>query len=198
MKNGYVYHTGYDTEERIPAGSIQRAGQWSRKKCVILYRSRVVDPDPHWFWSAGSGSRREKITRKNRRRKKFMLVNRCFILRAEGFSCSLDVLLGNIFLFKTIFQQEKIYNVWSQKSWIQIRPHWSKMLDPDPHWYQCGSTTLYRSIQRLCVIKWSPNFEQIRQAEGANQAQVSFLYPSFYSILVLLPENLRTCFEPSV
>lgn len=26
MKNGYVYHTGYDTEERIPPGSIQRAG----------------------------------------------------------------------------------------------------------------------------------------------------------------------------
>jgi hypothetical protein len=27
MKNGYVYHTGYDTEERIPPGSIQRAGK---------------------------------------------------------------------------------------------------------------------------------------------------------------------------
>ena len=26
MKNGYVYHTKYDTEERIPKGSIQRAG----------------------------------------------------------------------------------------------------------------------------------------------------------------------------
>eukprot|EP00092_Neocalanus_flemingeri_P002862 GFUD01003060.1.p1 GENE.GFUD01003060.1~~GFUD01003060.1.p1 ORF type:complete len:914 (+),score=90.26 GFUD01003060.1:82-2823(+) len=26
MKNGYVYHTKYDTEERIPPGSIQRAG----------------------------------------------------------------------------------------------------------------------------------------------------------------------------
>jgi len=26
MKNGYVYHTVYDTEENIPAGSIQRAG----------------------------------------------------------------------------------------------------------------------------------------------------------------------------
>lgn len=26
MKNGYVYHTMYDLEERIPAGSIQRAG----------------------------------------------------------------------------------------------------------------------------------------------------------------------------
>lgn len=26
MKNGYVYHTVYDTEERIPAGSVQRAG----------------------------------------------------------------------------------------------------------------------------------------------------------------------------
>jgi hypothetical protein len=26
MRNGYVYHTKYDTEEAIPAGSIQRAG----------------------------------------------------------------------------------------------------------------------------------------------------------------------------
>lgn len=26
MKNGYVYHTKYDSEERIPAGSVQRAG----------------------------------------------------------------------------------------------------------------------------------------------------------------------------
>ena len=26
MKNGYVYHTKYDSEDRIPAGSIQRAG----------------------------------------------------------------------------------------------------------------------------------------------------------------------------
>jgi len=26
MKNGYLYHTKYDTEERIPAGSVQRAG----------------------------------------------------------------------------------------------------------------------------------------------------------------------------
>ena len=26
MKNGYVYHTKYDTEAAIPPGSIQRAG----------------------------------------------------------------------------------------------------------------------------------------------------------------------------
>ena len=26
MKNGYVYHTKYDTESAIPPGSIQRAG----------------------------------------------------------------------------------------------------------------------------------------------------------------------------
>jgi hypothetical protein len=26
VKNGYIYHTKYDTEDRIPAGSIQRAG----------------------------------------------------------------------------------------------------------------------------------------------------------------------------
>ena len=26
MKNGYVYHTKYDSEDRIPAGSVQRAG----------------------------------------------------------------------------------------------------------------------------------------------------------------------------
>ena len=26
VKNGYIYHTKYDTEDRIPSGSIQRAG----------------------------------------------------------------------------------------------------------------------------------------------------------------------------
>ena len=31
MKNGYVYHTKYDDEQSIPAGSIQRAG--NNKSC---------------------------------------------------------------------------------------------------------------------------------------------------------------------
>ena len=30
MKNGYIYHTKFDTEENIPAGSIQRAGTHSK------------------------------------------------------------------------------------------------------------------------------------------------------------------------
>jgi len=41
MKNGYVYHTKYDTEDRIPAGSIQRAGD--NLLAVIRHLARESD-----------------------------------------------------------------------------------------------------------------------------------------------------------
>jgi hypothetical protein len=46
---------------------------------------------------SGSGSRKEKMAHKNRKNKKFHVL-KCwmFSLRAEGFSCSLDVLYGGI------------------------------------------------------------------------------------------------------
>jgi Peptidase family M28 len=39
MKNGYVYHTEYDTEERIPPGSIQRAGKRGNFLFEITYEA---------------------------------------------------------------------------------------------------------------------------------------------------------------
>ena len=67
-----------------------------------------MDPDPHWFfgqldpdpdWEYGSGSRREgkndKKKLENGRNFKFLNAV-CSPLRAEGFSCSLDVLFGGL------------------------------------------------------------------------------------------------------
>ena len=41
MKNGYVYHTIYDNEQMIPAGSIQRAGMETLKNLI------TNDIEPH-------------------------------------------------------------------------------------------------------------------------------------------------------
>jgi hypothetical protein len=63
------------------------------------------DPDPQ----TGSGSRRTKITKKNGKK----LMNSIFLscgfslLRAEGFSCRLDVLLGGLRISKLQFLIKK-------------------------------------------------------------------------------------------
>jgi hypothetical protein len=56
-------------------------------------------PDPHgsaliWVAGSGSGSRRAKMTHKNRKKSRIFMFLRtgCSLLRAEGFSCSLGVL----------------------------------------------------------------------------------------------------------
>jgi hypothetical protein len=57
-------------------------------------------------------------------------------LRAEGFSCSLDVLYEGLGIRKLpflIFEQEIFFQFWSSKPWIRIRIGIQpKMLDPDP------------------------------------------------------------------
>ncbi len=85
--------------------------------------TRVSDPDPHgsaliwvaWSGSAfisncGSGSRRAKMTHKNRKKYRiFMFWSAgCFLLRAEGFSCSLGVLYGGLRIRKWQFFIKKI------------------------------------------------------------------------------------------
>jgi hypothetical protein len=59
---------------------------------------KSVDPDS----KSGSGFRRAKITHKNRKKlRNFMFLSaRCSLLRAEGFSCSLDVLYGGLGISK--------------------------------------------------------------------------------------------------
>jgi hypothetical protein len=63
------------------------------------------DPDPHWFCSAGSGSKRAKIIQRNRAMWRNFLFwsTGCSLLRAEGFACSLDVLLRVLGITKLQF-----------------------------------------------------------------------------------------------
>jgi len=78
---------------------------------------RVSDPDqypdphgPALIWVAGSGSRRAKMTHKNRKKSRiFMFLSTgCSLLRAEGFSCSLGVLYGGLGISKLQFFFKKI------------------------------------------------------------------------------------------
>lgn len=50
IKNGYVYHTKYDTEENIQPGSIQRAGENVLSVVKHLIQSEVLSHPP-----SGSG-----------------------------------------------------------------------------------------------------------------------------------------------
>jgi hypothetical protein len=90
------------------------------------------------------------MTYKNRRKlRDFMfLIAGCFLLRAEGFSCSLDVLYGGLGKSILQFLIKKILHFFSCnffllqflviKPWIMIGMK-SKMLDPDPE----SETLLY-------------------------------------------------------
>jgi hypothetical protein len=60
----------------------------------------VEDPNPHSFWSAGSGSALGSA--------------RCTLLRNEDFSCSLDVKKCNF------FSSVNLSNFWLSKPWIWI------------------------------------------------------------------------------
>ncbi len=44
---------------------------------AIMYRSVFSVPDPHWFWSAGSGSKRAKMPPKIRKKGKKFQVLKC-------------------------------------------------------------------------------------------------------------------------
>jgi hypothetical protein len=92
----------------------------------------LLDPDPHSNCGSGSGSRRAKITHKNRKKSRiFMFLSTgCSLLRAERFSWSLGVLYGGLGISKLQFLNKKIeikfpainffkFNV--IKPWIRIR-----------------------------------------------------------------------------
>jgi hypothetical protein len=98
---------------------------------------------------SGSGSRRAKMTHKNRKKyRNFMFWSAgCSLLRAEGFSCSLGVLYGGLGISKLEFLIKKIkikfpsvyfFNFSSSNpgSGSGIRnpdPQLEKMLYPDPY-----------------------------------------------------------------
>ncbi len=76
---------------------------------------------------------------------------KCSHLRAKGFSCSLDVLYGGLGKSKLqlLIKQKLIFSAFFQFLLMKIldldqhpHPHWLKILDPDRHWFQCGSETL--------------------------------------------------------
>jgi hypothetical protein len=70
-----------------------------------LFELLYPDPDPHS--NCGSGSRRAKMTLKNRKKARiFMFLSS--LLRAEGFSCSLGVLYGDLGISKLHFLIKKI------------------------------------------------------------------------------------------
>ena len=88
----------------------------------------------------------------------------CSLLRAEGFSCSLDVLYGGLwisylhFFIKKIIHFFQLYifcNFWSSKPWIQIRigiP--PKMLNLNQEWIESGSEAqkfFYTMLSEKCV-----------------------------------------------
>ncbi len=62
----------------------------------------------------GSGSRRAKMTqkeRKNQKVKKFHVLTWCSLLRAEGFSCDLGVLYRGLGISKLQFLIQKIWKI---------------------------------------------------------------------------------------
>ena len=63
-----------------------------------------------WVAKSGSGTRRAKMTHKNRKKYKiFMFWSAgCFLLRVEGFSCSLGVLYGGLWISKLQFLTKEI------------------------------------------------------------------------------------------
>ncbi len=88
---------------------------------VLQIRIRM---GPHWFWSAGSGSgsRRAKMNHSRKKWRNFMSwIAGYSLLRAECFSCSLDVLYGGLGISKSQFLIIKLFQQNSPKSWIWIR-----------------------------------------------------------------------------
>ncbi len=69
------------------------------------------------------------MTHKNRRKSRIVLSTGCSLLRAEGFSCSLGVLYGDLGISKLQFLIKKIDIKFSCK-FFPILGH--QTLDPDP------------------------------------------------------------------
>ncbi len=109
--------------------------KWPRIKLLYLLidrwqnvqLARAVDPDPDSMGSldpypdpdsqSGSGSRRAKMAHKLRKKSINYIYwsAGCSLLRAEGFSCSLDI--SKLQFFKSVFI---FFSFWSSKPWTRI------------------------------------------------------------------------------
>jgi hypothetical protein len=113
---------------------------------------------------SGSRSRRAKMTHKKQR--KVMKVHvfwsaGCSLLRAENFSCSLDVFYGGIGISKLqVLIKTNIYiwavqffQCWPSEPWIRIRIHWIRI----------QNTAYCRERLRRIPIIWqrNPNFSAL-------------------------------------
>ncbi len=94
-----------------------RATRWLILSSFVWKRcssdvARVSDPDsdPHSNCGSGPGSRMAKMTHKNRKKSKiFLFLNTgCSLLRAEGFSCSLEIFYGGLGISELQFLIKKI------------------------------------------------------------------------------------------
>ena len=72
----------------------------------VIFALLDRDPDPQYVCGSGSGSRKAKMTHKNRKKSRIFIG--CSLLRAEGFSCSLGVLYGGLGISKLQFLIKKI------------------------------------------------------------------------------------------
>jgi hypothetical protein len=81
------------------------------------------DPDPHSNCGSVSGSRRAKITHKNRKKSRIsmFLSTGCSLLRAEGFSCSLGLLLWRLGISKLLFLIKEIEIKFPAINFFQFR-----------------------------------------------------------------------------
>ncbi len=123
----------------------------------------ILNLDPFWESGSVSGPRRAEITHKKEKFKKclecYWSVLLCYILIAGGFPCSMDVLREgsgiNIIQFKNICTILKQFISFGYKSLdpdSDLDPYWPKIHNPDPHWNQCGSTTLV-PIKHLFMVQ---------------------------------------------
>jgi hypothetical protein len=135
----------------------------------ISITSRVSDPDPHWFRSAGSGSGPRRAKKPHKKEK----VKKCIVLKVlmfsfegwtAGFSCTLDFLhecliiyylkiMNFIFNCKILQFLGTVSNGESGSDTGKSDPatQRSKMLDPDPHWIQSEFTTLSTGIDYIII-----------------------------------------------
>jgi hypothetical protein len=111
-----------------------RGSRGQADNITIFDMTSVVDPDPDFC-----GSRRAKITRKMYKLTKIIFLSAgCSLLRAEGFSYSLEVLYGGNFDQNKIIQNFQLYlffNLVIKTLDLDPDPFLDslEMLDPDPN-----------------------------------------------------------------
>jgi hypothetical protein len=127
----------------------------------------ALDPDKDW--QSGSGSRRAKMARKYRKESiNFIFWSAgCSTLRAEGFSCTLDVYYGGLgisklqFLTKKKKKKKKNYQLYFLQFLVfktldpYPDPDSLEMLDPYPYPDSINpdpqSLLIWNNVRKLCI-----------------------------------------------